>query len=85
MPEQKKLAKVAQEDEMVIVNAVTLVALHLIVLIKRKYVPYISNVKADFLPLGLGKVLGNKGGISISMQLCGTRLLFVNSHLEAHW
>lgn len=79
------MPRIPQEEEMVVVNAVTLVALHLVVLIKRKYVPYIANVQADYLPLGLGKMLGNKGGISISMNLCGTRLLFLNSHLEAHW
>ena len=75
---------VAPEDKIVLVQSTTLVAMHLAVFIKRKYVPYISNIKTEALPLGFQGNLGNKGAHSISFSLGGIRLLFINCHLEAH-
>jgi hypothetical protein len=75
---------VAPEDKIVLVQSTTLVAMHLAVFIKRKYVPYISNITTEALPLGFKGNLGNKGAHSISFSLGGIRLLFINCHLEAH-
>lgn len=61
-----------------------MVAMHLAVFIKRKYVPYISEITTEALPLGYSGNLGNKGAHSITFNLGGIRLLFINCHLEAH-
>ncbi|GMK55391.1 hypothetical protein CspeluHIS016_0204470 [Cutaneotrichosporon spelunceum] len=45
----------------------------------------VEGVDKDFVRTGLaGGRIGNKGGIGISLNLKGHRLLFVNAHLAAH-
>ena len=70
---------------MVMVRSATMVALHLAVFIKRKYVPYITGIESDALPLGFSGKLGSKGAVSVSFKLAGQSMLFINCHLNAHW
>lgn len=69
---------------MILVHSASMVALHLAVFIKQKYVPYITNVGSESLPLGFGGNLGSKGAVSVNFDLGGMRMLFINCHLEAH-
>ena len=45
---------VPEDEQIVLVHSSSMVALHLAVFIKRKYIPYITNIGSDFLPLGFG-------------------------------
>ena len=56
----------------------------MIVLIKKALIPYLSDIDNDQLACGTGDMLSNKGAVSISFKLGDTRLLFINSHLQAH-
>ena len=71
-------------NDFVMVNSISLAAIHMIVVIRKKLAPFLSNVKNDELPLGFNGMMPNKGGISISFNLGKLRLMFINCHLEAH-
>jgi hypothetical protein len=69
--------------EFVIINSIALAATHMIIVCKKKYTPYISDIKNESLAVGTGDMLSNKGAVSISFKLGKTRLLFINCHLQA--
>ncbi len=51
---------------------------------KRAHEHSISGIMSHHLGTGVGGVGRNKGGVAISMDLGGTSLCFVNTHLAAH-
>ncbi|GJJ08551.1 hypothetical protein Clacol_002769 [Clathrus columnatus] len=58
-----------------------LMGIYIAVFVHRDIYPFIK----DTVPTGLiGGRLGNKGGVGVSINLNGTRLLFINAHLAAH-
>lgn len=46
--------------------------------------PLISDVTSAAVACGMANTLGNKGGVGISFCLGATRIVVINSHLEAH-
>ena len=46
--------------------------------------PHISEVETAKEACGIGGVVGNKGGLVVKLQVDGTTLCFVSSHLAAH-
>ena len=44
----------------------------------------ISNVKSVAVPTGIRNILGNKGGIGVSLNIGSSSFCFINSHLAAH-
>ncbi|XP_014209022.1 inositol polyphosphate 5-phosphatase OCRL-1 [Copidosoma floridanum] len=61
-----------------------LVGLTIFVFAKAMHVPYIRHVVTDTLGVGIMKIMGNKGGVAVSMSVHGTSICFVNTHLAAH-
>ena len=72
------------KDEFVMVNSISLAAIHLIVIIRKRFAPYLSEIKNSEMALGYQGMLANKGSICISFKLGKIRMLFINCHLEAH-
>ena len=69
-------------DDFVMVNSISLAAIHMIVVIWKSLAPYLSNVKNNQLPLGfLNGMMPNKGGICISFDIGKIRMMFINCHL----
>jgi hypothetical protein len=63
------------------VTSVDMCQMFLIVFIKRDLRPFVDNVCSSYKPMGFAKVIGNKGGMVISLRLMGYQLTFVNCHL----
>ncbi|KAH7106478.1 DNase I-like protein [Auriculariales sp. MPI-PUGE-AT-0066] len=62
-----------------------LMGLYIAVYVHRDVKPLVKGVSKSSVTAGLiGGRLGNKGGIGVSMDVNGTRLLFINAHLAAH-
>jgi len=66
------------------VHSNTLAAIHIMIIVKKELVQYLSEIKSESMALGLGNVLTNKGAVMISFKLGTSKLLFINCHLEAH-
>ena len=62
----------------------SLVAIHLALYVRTGLLPEVSNVRTAHVACGIGDILGNKGGVGISLCVGRTSLLLVNSHLAAH-
>ncbi|KAL9968746.1 hypothetical protein ACROYT_G020866 [Oculina patagonica] len=66
------------------VKTIRLVGILLMVFVKNKYLPYVTEVDAETVATGIMGLMGNKGGVAIRMQIHNTSICFVNSHLAAH-
>ena len=54
-----------------------------IVLVKTPLSNLVSNVETAYLPTGIAKLIGNKGGVAISFRILNTSYLFLSCHLAA--
>ncbi len=62
-----------------------LLGLYVAIFVHKDAAHLVDGHDKDYVPAGLvGGRVGNKGGIGVSLNMCGHRLLFVNSHLAAH-
>jgi len=61
-----------------------MVGILLMVFAQRRVVPSISDARMDHIGVGLMGVGGNKGAVAFRMQIAGTDVAVVNSHLAAH-
>jgi hypothetical protein len=59
-------------------------AIHLMFFVHKSIRPLISDVTSAAVACGMANTLGNKGGVGISFCLGTTRIVVINSHLEAH-
>jgi len=53
------------------------------VFVKSRLQEYVSNVVIASKPTGIANVIGNKGGVGISMKIKETSFCFISSHLAA--
>jgi phosphatidylinositol-bisphosphatase len=70
-------------DGCVCIAEASLAATHLAVFARDGIAKHISNVKISTVSTGWKGVLGNKGGIRISLDVGGSHFLFVQSHLPS--
>jgi len=62
----------------------TLQATHIMVFAHQGIAHLCHNMSSTCVACGIGNTLGNKGGVSIRLEIGRTSILFVNSHLAAH-
>ena len=55
----------------------------LCIFLKKQYLPFLSNIETSTLPLGIGKIIGNKGGIILSFSIAKKSFCFLSCHLAA--
>jgi len=70
-------------EEYEIVCEVHMWGIGLVVLAHKKHRKHLTNIESSTMAAGFANVLGNKGGVGISLSYCGTSLCFVNCHLPA--
>jgi endonuclease/exonuclease/phosphatase family metal-dependent hydrolase len=61
-----------------------LMEIKLLVFVHKKHRRRIGNVSVMSEATGIGNVVGNKGAVAVKMELDGTSICFVSSHLGAH-
>ncbi len=65
------------------VESASLGATHLVVFAHREVFKVVGTALTSRVPCGIANVIGNKGGVAVSMNVGNTRFLFVNCHLAA--
>jgi len=66
------------------VSQVTLQAMHLIIFARKHLNGYIHHIETGSVPTGIGRMMGNKGGVAIGFSISNTSMLFIHSHFAAH-
>jgi hypothetical protein len=61
-----------------------LLEIRIAVFIKCELQQHMSMVQTAHKATGIGGIIGNKGGVVVAFEVCGTALCFVNCHLAAH-
>jgi len=90
LPEQKLLRPLDLDSDknkkrtFTLLHSNTLASTHMLVLVRKSLVPYISDIQSDQIAVGFGDMLSNKGAVLISFRFGKHRLLFINSHLAPH-
>lgn len=51
---------------------------------QRKHLLHLREIETEFTRTGLGGIWGNKGAVSIRLNLYGCSVCLVNAHLAAH-
>ena len=55
----------------------------LCVFIQKEWHHLVSNIEVSNKPTGIGKIIGNKGGVMVSFTINETTFCFISSHLAA--
>jgi hypothetical protein len=80
-------SKVSHEDDptskYALVTSLRLWDISLLCFAKRSLMAYIYNLDSKTVATGLGNIVGNKGGVVMTMSLMDTHLCFVGCHLAA--
>lgn len=58
--------------------------IRIVVFCKRELYRFVRDVRTEDKAIGIGNVLGNKGGVTVSFTLFDTSFCFLNTHLAAH-
>lgn len=61
-----------------------LIGMVTIVFVQRSLLPFCTSIESEVTKTGFGGWWGNKGGVSIRMDIVGVNLIIVNCHLAAH-
>jgi len=61
-----------------------LTAMTLTIIVRKRLSKYIQRCNVHHVARGVGNVLGNKGGVAVSLEFKDASICFVNSHLAAH-
>ncbi|ESO97270.1 hypothetical protein LOTGIDRAFT_83370, partial [Lottia gigantea] len=62
----------------------SMLGIWIIVFIRKQMLPYVTNIESERTKTGFGGYWGNKGGVSVRMDIYGVNVIIVNSHLAAH-
>eukprot|EP00241_Pyramimonas_parkeae_P005790 CAMPEP_0114241740 /NCGR_PEP_ID=MMETSP0058-20121206/9792_1 /TAXON_ID=36894 /ORGANISM="Pyramimonas parkeae, CCMP726" /LENGTH=387 /DNA_ID=CAMNT_0001354283 /DNA_START=947 /DNA_END=2110 /DNA_ORIENTATION=+ len=58
--------------------------IHMALFVSHSLLPCLRGVRKASISTGIGNVIGNKGGVGISLCVNGVSLAFVNCHFQAH-
>ncbi|XP_044139802.1 inositol polyphosphate 5-phosphatase K isoform X2 [Bufo gargarizans] len=65
-------------------SSIRMQGLLLLMFVKHKHIPFIQDIRTNYIRTGLYGYWGNKGGVTIRMSVYGHMLCFMNCHLPAH-
>lgn len=81
---EKQVTEHLGETEYLMVGAHTLNAIHIMVFMHRYLWKYTWDIRTAHVATGFANIVGNKGGIQVSLSIGRTSFLFTNCHLAAH-
>ncbi|XP_055688987.1 phosphatidylinositol 4,5-bisphosphate 5-phosphatase A-like isoform X1 [Lutzomyia longipalpis] len=83
-PWTNKFKEMLKERNFVVVKTEQMQGLLLMIFTRKKHLLHLREIEAEYTRTGLGGIWGNKGAVSIRMNIYGCTAVFLNSHLAAH-
>lgn len=83
-PWTSKLKELLKLRDYVVVKTEQMQGLLINIFTRRKHLVHLRDIESEYTRCGLGGMWGNKGAVSVRMNLYGSTLCFVNAHLAAH-
>lgn len=80
----QKFKELLKERDYVVIKTEQMQGLLLSVFARRKHLLHLRQVETEFTRTGLGGIWGNKGAVSIRLNVYGCSICLVNAHLAAH-
>ncbi|XP_035898208.1 phosphatidylinositol 4,5-bisphosphate 5-phosphatase A-like isoform X5 [Anopheles stephensi] len=80
----QKFKEVLKERDFVVIKTEQMQGLLLSVFARRKHLLHLRQVETEYTRTGLGGIWGNKGAVSIRLNVYGSSICLVNAHLAAH-
>ncbi|XP_058053731.1 inositol polyphosphate 5-phosphatase K-like isoform X1 [Anopheles bellator] len=80
----QKFKDLLKERDYVVIKTEQMQGLLLSVFARRKHLLHLRQVETEYTRTGLGGIWGNKGAVSIRMNVYGSSICLVNAHLAAH-
>ncbi|XP_035785314.1 phosphatidylinositol 4,5-bisphosphate 5-phosphatase A-like isoform X6 [Anopheles albimanus] len=80
----QKFKDILKERDYVVIKTEQMQGLLLSVFARRKHLLHLRQVETEYTRTGLGGIWGNKGAVSIRMNIYGSSICLVNAHLAAH-
>ncbi|PIN88287.1 hypothetical protein AB205_0100640 [Aquarana catesbeiana] len=65
-------------------SSIRMQGLLLLTFVKHKHIPFVQDIRTNYIRTGLYGYWGNKGGVTVRMSVYGHMLCFMNCHLPAH-
>ncbi|KAM9320861.1 inositol polyphosphate 5-phosphatase K isoform 3-T3 [Gastrophryne carolinensis] len=65
-------------------SSIRMQGLLLLTFVKLKHIPFVQDIRTNYIRTGLYGYWGNKGGVILRMSVYGHMLCFMNCHLPAH-
>ena len=87
MPSKAKWVKLLTEHmgpRYTAVGFETLAAIHVAVFVRDELYKQVGRIATDKVATGIADIIGNKGGVGVSLDIGKTSFLFVNAHFAAH-
>lgn len=75
---------ILKEHDYVAIKTEQMQGLMLTLFSKRKHLPHLKSIEAEYTRTGFGGIWGNKGAVSIRLSVYGCGVSFVVAHLAAH-
>ncbi|XP_039434852.1 phosphatidylinositol 4,5-bisphosphate 5-phosphatase A-like isoform X3 [Culex pipiens pallens] len=80
----QKFKDLLKDRDYVVIKTEQMQGLLLSVFARRKHLLHLRQVETEFTRTGLGGIWGNKGAVSIRLNVYGCSICLVNAHLAAH-
>ncbi|XP_018101770.1 inositol polyphosphate 5-phosphatase K isoform X2 [Xenopus laevis] len=65
-------------------SSIRLQGLLLLTFVKHQHIPFVQDIRTNYIRTGLFGYWGNKGGVTVRMSVYGHMVCFMNCHLPAH-
>ncbi|XP_055592840.1 phosphatidylinositol 4,5-bisphosphate 5-phosphatase A isoform X4 [Uranotaenia lowii] len=80
----QKFKELLKERDYVVIKTEQMQGLLLSVFARRKHLLHLRQVETEYTRTGLGGIWGNKGAVSVRLNVYGCTICLVNAHLAAH-
>ncbi|XP_058836310.1 phosphatidylinositol 4,5-bisphosphate 5-phosphatase A isoform X3 [Topomyia yanbarensis] len=80
----QKFKELLKERDYVVIKTEQMQGLLLSVFARRKHLLHLRQIETEYTRTGLGGIWGNKGAVSIRLNVYGCSICLVNAHLAAH-